>query len=73
MSAAEDAEWLQWVTKQFGSIVGEDKEINLEEFKTALQVKEVSAPAGAGHTESCLATPSSGLWLYSQKLGLKME
>uniref|UniRef100_A0A8C0BCG8 NADPH oxidase 5 n=1 Tax=Buteo japonicus TaxID=224669 RepID=A0A8C0BCG8_9AVES len=40
MSAAEDAEWLRWVTKQFGSIVGEDKEINLEEFKTALQVKE---------------------------------
>ncbi|NXF50040.1 NOX5 oxidase, partial [Oceanites oceanicus] len=40
MSAAEDAEWLRWVTKQFGSIAGEDKEINLEEFKAALQVKE---------------------------------
>ncbi|NWR55342.1 NOX5 oxidase, partial [Bucorvus abyssinicus] len=40
MSAAKDAEWLQWVTKQFGSIAGEDKEIDLEEFKTALQVKE---------------------------------
>uniref|UniRef100_A0A8C8AA74 NADPH oxidase 5 n=1 Tax=Otus sunia TaxID=257818 RepID=A0A8C8AA74_9STRI len=40
MSAAEDAEWLQWVTKQFGTIAGDDKEINLEEFKTALQVKE---------------------------------
>ncbi|XP_009319788.1 PREDICTED: NADPH oxidase 5 [Pygoscelis adeliae] len=40
MSTAEDAEWLQWVTKQFGSIAGEDKEIDLEEFKTALQVKE---------------------------------
>ncbi|NWR81311.1 NOX5 oxidase, partial [Centropus unirufus] len=40
MSAAEDAEWLQWVSKQFGSIAGEDKEIDLEEFKTALQVKE---------------------------------
>ncbi|NXX53364.1 NOX5 oxidase, partial [Scopus umbretta] len=40
MSAAEDAEWLRWVTKQFGSIAGEDKEISLEEFKTALQVKE---------------------------------
>ncbi|XP_075362746.1 NADPH oxidase 5 [Mycteria americana] len=40
MSTAEDAEWLRWVTKQFGSIAGEDKEINLEEFKTALQVKE---------------------------------
>ncbi|NXW84302.1 NOX5 oxidase, partial [Alopecoenas beccarii] len=40
MSVAEDAEWLRWVTKQFGSIAGKDKEINLEEFKTALQVKE---------------------------------
>ncbi|KAF1437721.1 NADPH oxidase 5, partial [Spheniscus demersus] len=40
MSTAEDAEWLRWVTKQFGSIAGEDKEIDLEEFKTALQVKE---------------------------------
>ncbi|XP_053933080.1 NADPH oxidase 5 isoform X1 [Cuculus canorus] len=40
MSAAEDDEWLQWVTKQFGNIAGEDKEIDLEEFKTALQVKE---------------------------------
>ncbi|KGL98918.1 NADPH oxidase 5, partial [Charadrius vociferus] len=40
MSAAEDAEWLRWVTKQFGSIAGEDKEIDLEEFKSALQVKE---------------------------------
>ncbi|NXL67928.1 NOX5 oxidase, partial [Chordeiles acutipennis] len=39
-SAAEDAEWLRWVTKQFGSIAGEDKEISLEEFKSALQVKE---------------------------------
>ncbi|XP_074012285.1 NADPH oxidase 5 [Numenius arquata] len=40
MSTAEDAEWLRWVTKQFRSIAGEDKEIDLEEFKTALQVKE---------------------------------
>ncbi|NXH09561.1 NOX5 oxidase, partial [Bucco capensis] len=40
MSAAEDAEWLQWVTKQFENIAGEDKEISLEEFKAALQVKE---------------------------------
>ncbi|KAM4661674.1 NADPH oxidase 5-like [Amazona ochrocephala] len=40
MSAAEDAEWLRWVRKQFGSIAGPDKEIDLEGFKTALQVKE---------------------------------
>ncbi|NXF00983.1 NOX5 oxidase, partial [Smithornis capensis] len=40
MSMADDTEWLRWVTKQFGNIAGKDKEINLEEFKTALQVKE---------------------------------
>ncbi|KAM6060360.1 NADPH oxidase 5-like [Theristicus caerulescens] len=40
MSAAEDAAWLRWVRKQFGSIAGQDREIALEEFKTALQVKE---------------------------------
>ncbi|NXT31531.1 NOX5 oxidase, partial [Pelecanoides urinatrix] len=40
MSAAEDAEWLRRVTEQFGSIAGEDKEIDLAEFKAALQVKE---------------------------------
>ncbi|NXE98967.1 NOX5 oxidase, partial [Menura novaehollandiae] len=40
MGAAADAEWLRWVTEQFGNIAGKDKEISLEEFKTALQVKE---------------------------------
>ncbi|KAK2842877.1 hypothetical protein Q5P01_013077 [Channa striata] len=40
MSLDEDTRWLEWVTKQFESIAGEDKEINLEEFKTALKVKE---------------------------------
>ncbi|XP_054633836.1 NADPH oxidase 5 isoform X1 [Dunckerocampus dactyliophorus] len=42
MSADEDARWLEWVTKQFESIAGDDKEIDLDEFKTALKVKEVS-------------------------------
>lgn len=42
MSVDEDARWLEWVTKQFESIAGEDKEIDLEEFKTALKVKEAS-------------------------------
>uniref|UniRef100_A0A8D0H113 NADPH oxidase 5 n=1 Tax=Sphenodon punctatus TaxID=8508 RepID=A0A8D0H113_SPHPU len=36
----DDAKWLEWVSKQFESIAGEDKEIDLEEFRTALQVKE---------------------------------
>ncbi|XP_070260049.1 NADPH oxidase 5 [Myotis yumanensis] len=40
MSAKEDARWLQWVTHQFETIAGEDREINLQEFKTALNVKE---------------------------------
>ncbi|XP_042560399.1 NADPH oxidase 5 [Clupea harengus] len=40
MSLDEDARWLEWVTKQFESIAGDGKEIDLEEFKTALKVKE---------------------------------
>uniref|UniRef100_A0A672MEG1 NADPH oxidase 5 n=1 Tax=Sinocyclocheilus grahami TaxID=75366 RepID=A0A672MEG1_SINGR len=36
----EDSRWLEWVTKQFESIAGDDKEIDLDEFKTALKVKE---------------------------------
>lgn len=39
----EDTRWLEWVTKQFETIAGEDKEIDLDEFKTALKVKEVRA------------------------------
>lgn len=42
MSAKEDAKWLQWVTQQFETIAGENEEINLQEFKTALNVKEAS-------------------------------
>ncbi|KAG7257558.1 hypothetical protein CRUP_032229 [Coryphaenoides rupestris] len=40
MSLDEDTRWLEWVTKQFEAIAGEDKEIDLDEFKTALKVKE---------------------------------
>ncbi|XP_040425437.1 NADPH oxidase 5 [Cygnus olor] len=40
MSAGEDAAWLRWVAKQFESIAGEDRQIDLEEFKAALKVKE---------------------------------
>ncbi|XP_067091327.1 NADPH oxidase 5 [Osmerus mordax] len=40
MSLDDDARWLEWVTKQFESIAGDDKEIDLDEFKTALKVKE---------------------------------
>ncbi|KAB0375271.1 hypothetical protein FD755_013763 [Muntiacus reevesi] len=40
MTAEEDAKWLQWVTHQFKTIAGKDGEINLQDFKKALQVKE---------------------------------
>uniref|UniRef100_A0A6I8R677 NADPH oxidase, EF-hand calcium-binding domain 5 n=1 Tax=Xenopus tropicalis TaxID=8364 RepID=A0A6I8R677_XENTR len=40
MSTEDDSKWLEWVTKQFENIAGDDKEIDLEEFKTALKVKE---------------------------------
>ncbi|XP_067327278.1 NADPH oxidase 5 [Anolis sagrei] len=40
MNVDDDAKWLEWVAQQFESIAGEDKEIDLEEFKTALNVKE---------------------------------
>ncbi|XP_069385186.1 NADPH oxidase 5 [Paralichthys olivaceus] len=40
MSLDEDARWLEWVTRQFESIAGDDKEIDLDEFKMALKVKE---------------------------------
>ncbi|XP_017706629.1 PREDICTED: NADPH oxidase 5 isoform X1 [Rhinopithecus bieti] len=40
MSAKEDARWLRWVTQQFKTIAGEDGEISLQEFKSALHVKE---------------------------------
>ncbi|XP_037622873.1 NADPH oxidase 5 [Sebastes umbrosus] len=42
MSLDEDARWLEWVTKQFESIAGDDKEIDIDEFKTALKVKETA-------------------------------
>ncbi|XP_059713802.1 NADPH oxidase 5 [Haemorhous mexicanus] len=40
MGTAADAEWLRWVSKKFGNVAGKEKEISLEEFKSALQVKE---------------------------------
>lgn len=48
MSAEDDAKWLQWVTRQFETIAGEDREISLQEFKTALNVKEASVGSRAG-------------------------
>lgn len=41
MSLDEDARWLDWMTRQFESIAGDDKEIDIDEFKAALKVKDV--------------------------------
>ncbi|XP_056668139.1 NADPH oxidase 5 isoform X1 [Monodelphis domestica] len=40
MNADDDAKWLEWVSFQFEAIAGEDREIDLQEFKKALKVKE---------------------------------
>ncbi|XP_044516045.1 NADPH oxidase 5 [Gracilinanus agilis] len=40
MNADDDAKWLEWVSCQFEAIAGEDREIDLQEFKKALKVKE---------------------------------
>ncbi|XP_029430304.1 NADPH oxidase 5 [Rhinatrema bivittatum] len=40
MNIDDDNKWLEWITRQFENIAGEDKEIDLLEFKTALKVKE---------------------------------
>jgi len=48
MNAEEDAKWLQWVTHQFKTIAGEDGEINLQDFKKALKVKEASVCSRSG-------------------------
>ncbi len=60
MSLDEDARWLDWVTKQFESIAGDDKEIDIDEFKTALKVKEVrkySYPLEKVPGQQCKNTP----------------
>ncbi|XP_077173409.1 NADPH oxidase 5 isoform X7 [Paroedura picta] len=40
MDSDEGARWLAWAAEQFQAIAGEDQEIDLEEFKSAFQVKE---------------------------------
>ena len=55
MSLDEDTRWLEWVTKQFETIAGDDKEIDLEEFKTALKVKEVRDTCSLSQLTSSLS------------------
>ncbi|XP_034291384.1 NADPH oxidase 5 isoform X2 [Pantherophis guttatus] len=40
MNLDDNTKWLMWVAKQFENIAGDNKEISLEQFKTALKVKE---------------------------------
>ena len=40
-SMDEDSRWLEWAERQFIAIAGEDQQIDLQEFKTALKVKRV--------------------------------
>lgn len=47
-SAKEDAKWLQWVTRQFEMIAGEDGETGLQESKRALNAEEARAHLGMG-------------------------
>ena len=37
-----DAKWLAWFEQQFSNLAGSDRQIDIEEFKEALHVKEVS-------------------------------
>lgn len=36
-----DAKWLAWFEQQFSILAGSDRQIDLEEFKKALNVKQV--------------------------------
>ena len=42
LSMTGDAKWLAWFEQQFSNLAGSDRQIDLEEFKEALHVKEVS-------------------------------
>ena len=41
-SVDKDANWLLWFETQFTSIAGNDREIDFNEFKTALKLSEAS-------------------------------
>ena len=37
-----DAKWLAWFEQQFSMVAGSDRQIDLQEFKHALHLKDVS-------------------------------
>jgi len=40
-SLDRDAKWLAWFEQQFSMVAGEDRQIDMDEFKQALHVKKV--------------------------------
>lgn len=40
-SLDRDAKWLAWFEQQFSMVAGEDRQIDINEFKRALHVKKV--------------------------------
>lgn len=40
-SLDRDAKWLAWFEQQFSMVAGEDRQIDINEFKQALHVKKV--------------------------------
>lgn len=40
-SLDRDAKWLAWFEQQFSMVAGEDRQIDMDEFKRALHVKKV--------------------------------
>ena len=40
-SLNRDAKWLAWFEQQFSMVAGEDRQIDMNEFKQALHVKKV--------------------------------
>lgn len=42
-SLDRDAKWLAWFEQQFSMVAGEDRQIDINEFKQALHVKKVES------------------------------
>lgn len=51
-SMDRDAKWLAWFEQQFSMVAGSDRQIDLQEFKHALHLKDVSSYYKSGHQPS---------------------
>lgn len=52
-SMDRDAKWLAWFEQQFSMVAGSDRQIDLAEFKIALNVKQVRWLVQALHLNLC--------------------